>query len=91
MNTPVKTKSETLITTQEEQLKKWEEHFLKIFNKDDNKAGSKQEMRNVKGNNNKNQAKTEVNLDPSTKTETKQALAQLKNGKAAGLDNINGT
>jgi len=30
----------------------------------------------------------EVNLDPPTKTEIQLALSQLKNGKAAGLDNI---
>ena len=35
MNRPVKTKSEMLLTTQEEQLKRWEEHFFEIFNKDD--------------------------------------------------------
>jgi hypothetical protein len=45
--------------------------------------------RNVKGNNSKNETETEVNLDPPTKTEIKQTLAQLKNGKAVGLDNIN--
>jgi len=53
MNRPVKTKSGTFLTTQEEQLKRWEEHFSEIFNKDDNKARSKQEMRNVKENNSK--------------------------------------
>ena len=88
MNRLVKTKSATLLT-QEEQLKRWEEHFSEIFNKDDNKAGSKQEMRNVKENNSKNDNGTEVSLDPPTKTETKLALTQLKNGKAVGLDNIN--
>jgi hypothetical protein len=59
MNRPVKTKpgmplatqeeqSGVPLTTQEEQLKRWQEHFSKIFNQDDNKAESKQEMRNVK-------------------------------------------
>jgi hypothetical protein len=91
-NRPAKTKSGTLLTTQE-QLKRWEEHFSEILNKDDNKAGSKQEIRNVKENNNnsknENEHETEVNLDPPTKTEIKLALTQLKNGKAVGLDNIN--
>jgi hypothetical protein len=54
MNRPVKITSGTLLTTQEEQPKRWEEHFSEIFNKDDNKAGSKQEMRNIKENNSKN-------------------------------------
>jgi hypothetical protein len=27
MNRPIKTKSGTLLTTQEEQMKRWEEHF----------------------------------------------------------------
>jgi len=47
MNRPVKTKSGKLLTTQEEQLKRWEEYLYEIFNKDDNSVGSKQQMRNV--------------------------------------------
>jgi hypothetical protein len=43
MNRPVKTKSGMCLTTQEEQLKRWEEHFFEIFNKDDNKTGSKRD------------------------------------------------
>jgi hypothetical protein len=54
MSKLLKTKSGTLLTTQEEQLKRWEEHFSKIFNNDDDKAGSKQEMRKVKDNNSEN-------------------------------------
>jgi len=73
MNKPVKTKSGMLLTIQE-QLKRWEEHFSEIFNKDDNKTGSKQEMRTVKENNSKNENETEVNLNPPTKTEIKLAL-----------------
>jgi len=76
-----------LLSTQEEQLKRWEEHFSEIFNKYDNNVGSKQEMRNVEGVNSENE--TEVNLDPPTKIEIHLALSQLENGKAAGLDNIN--
>jgi len=88
MNRPLKTKSEMLLT-QEELLKRWEEHFSKIFNKDDNSIGSKQEMRNVEEeDNSENENETEVNLDPPTKTEMQLALSRLKNGKAAGLDNI---
>jgi len=74
-----------LLTTQEEQLKRQEEHFSEIFNKDDNSIGSKQEMRNVEEDNSEN---GDVNLDPPTKTEIQLALSQLKNGKAAGLDNV---
>ena len=47
-NRPVKTKSGMLLTTQEQQLKRWEEHFFEIFSRDDNRAGSKQEERNAK-------------------------------------------
>ena len=46
-------------------------------------------MRNVKDNNSENENETEVNLDPPTKTEIRLVLTQLKNGKAAGLGNIN--
>ena len=87
MNTPVKTKSGMLLTTQE-QLKRWGEHFSEIFNKDGNSVGSMQEMRNVEEEDN-SEKETEINLDPSMKIEIQLALKQLKNGKAAGLDNIN--
>ena len=54
-----------LLTTQEKQLKRWEEHSSEIFNKDDNSVGSKQEMRNVEEDNSENES--EVNLDPPIK------------------------
>jgi hypothetical protein len=47
MNRPIKSKSGTLLTTQEEQMKRWKEHFSEIFAKGDNKTGSKQEIRNI--------------------------------------------
>jgi hypothetical protein len=55
VNRPVKTKSRELLTTNEEQLKRWEEHFSEIINKDDNSVGSKQEMRNVEEDNSENE------------------------------------
>ena len=76
------------LTAQEEQLKRWEEHFSEIFNKDDNNVGSKQETQNVEEEDNSGN-ETEVKLDPPTKIEIQLALSQLENGKAAGLDNIN--
>jgi hypothetical protein len=63
--------------------------FFEIFNKDDNSVESKQEMRNIEEeDNSENENETEVNLDPPTKIEIQLALSQLKNGKAAGLDDI---
>ena len=44
-------------------------------------------MRNFKDSNSENE--TEVNLDPTIKTEIQLALTQLENGKAAVPDNIN--
>ena len=88
MNRLVKTKSGMLLITQEEQLKRWEEYFSKICNKNDNSIGSKQEMRKVEEEGDKSENETEVNLDPPTKIEIQLALSQLENGKAAGLDNI---
>ena len=73
-----------MFLTTQEQLKRWEEHFSEIFNKDDNSVGSKEEI----DDNNENENETEVNFDPPTKTEIQLALSQLKNGKPAGLDNI---
>ena len=84
VNRPVKTKSRELLTTQEEQLKRWGEHFSEIFSKDDNSVRSKQEMRNVEEKDNSENG-NEVNLDPPTKIEIQLALSQLKNGKAAGF------
>ena len=74
-------------------MKRWEEQFSEIFNKDDNVVRCKQEMRNVEEeeeeeDNGENENKTEVNLDPPTKIEIQLALSRLKNGKAAGLHNI---
>jgi len=80
-----------LLTTQEEQVKRWEEHFSEIFNKDDNSVRSKQEMRYVEEEEedySENENVTEINLDPPTKIEIELALSQLKNGKAGGLDNM---
>jgi len=71
MNRPVKTKSGMLLT-QEEQLKRWEEHFSEIFNKDDNSVGTKQEMRTAEEKDN-SENETEVNLDPPTKIEIQLA------------------
>ena len=65
-------------------------YIFEIFNKDDKTRGSKQEERNAKENNSKNnnERETVANLDLPTKTEIQLASTQLKNGKAAGLDNI---
>ena len=87
MKIPVKTKSGMLLTTQEEQLKRQQKYFSDIFNQNDNEAESKQKMRNFKDSNSENE--TEVNLDPTIKTEIQLALTQLENGKAAVPDNIN--
>ena len=76
-----------MLLTAQEQLKRWEERFFEIFNKDDNKVRSKQDIRNVEEDNSENE--TEVNLDPPTRVEMELGLSQLKNGKAADLDNIN--
>ena len=80
-----------LLTTQE-QVKRWEEHFYKIFNKDDNSRGRKQEMRNVEEeeeeDNSENENEAEVNFDLPTKIKIQLSLSQLKNGKAASLGNI---
>ena len=46
-------------------------------------------MRNVAGeDNSENENEIEVNLDPPTRIGIQLALSPLKNGKAAGLDNI---
>ena len=63
MNRRVKSKSGSRLTTQEEQLKRWEEHFSEIFKKDDNSVGSEQEIED----DSENESETEVNVGPSYK------------------------
>jgi hypothetical protein len=78
-NRPVRNKRGDLLRTQEEQLKIWEEHFTEVLNRDtgveEDQGGPVHEDPNI-------------SLHSPTEAEIKQALKQIKNGKAPGIDNI---
>ena len=82
-NQPIRNKDGTLLTNTEEQLKCLQEHFSKILNPSLDKQVDVEE---------KEEEEYETNLRINTKVPTvveiKKALKELRNGKAAGLDNI---
>lgn len=80
MNLPVKDKNGTLITSEAEQEKRWNEHFEEVLNRPPPQAMAEIE-----------EAETDldVNTAPPTIDEIKGAVKALKNGKAPGTDNLN--
>ena len=82
-NRPIRNKDGTLLTNTEEQLKHWQEHFSKILNPPLDKQVDEEE---------KEEEEYETNLRINTKVPTmveiKKALKELRNGKAAGVNNI---
>ena len=76
---PVKDKDGNPLTTREEQLKRWTEHFRELLNRPAPKTPPDIPP-----------AETElpINCDIPSKAEIRKAITTLKNGKAAGPDNI---
>ena len=77
-NRPVRDKEGKLITSIEEQLKRWKEHFQEVLNRPP--PTLRPHLRPGEPLN--------INTGEITKTEIRKALASLKSGKAAGTDNI---
>jgi hypothetical protein len=82
-NRPIRNKDGTFLTNIEEQLKIWQEHFSKIFNRPlgDQEDEEEAEEEEYEGN-------PRINTRLPTVVEIKKALKELRNGKAAGADNI---
>jgi hypothetical protein len=75
---PVKDKSGKVLTSIEDQLKRWREHFKEVLNRPPPVTQTTlQEATPL-----------DIETGPVTKTEVKIALKTLKNGKSAGFDNI---
>ena len=76
---PVKDKDGNPLTTTEEQLKRWAEHFKELLNRPVPETPP-----------NIPPAETElpISCDPPSKAEIRKAILMLKNGKAAGPDEI---
>ena len=68
-----------LITSSDEQQKRWVEHFSQVLNRP-----RPPETLNI----NPTPFNLEINTDPPSVSEIKEHVATLKNGKAAGPDNI---
>lgn len=79
---PVRDKNGTLLTSREEQLRRWEDHFKEILNKED----SQQQW--MRGRVEEIPVNGDIDLECPTLEEIKDALKTLKNGKAPGKDNI---
>ena len=77
-NRPVRNKERTLLTTVEDQLARWKEHFQEVLNR----PASDQRLQLNSGD------PLYINIGEITKEEIHKALSRLKNGKAAGTDNI---
>ena len=77
---PIKDKEGKTLVTEAEQIKRWREFITETFNE----IIEEQEITDNK------REKLKVNENKITKQEIKDALKKLKNGKAAGEDNIPG-
>lgn len=79
MQAHIKNTQGTLLTTKEDQLKRWTEHFRVLLNRQ-----SPQQTAEIPPATNM----LEIKCNPPTKTEIKKAIKALRGGKAEGLDEI---
>ena len=77
-NRPVRDKEGKLLTTIEDQLARWKEHFQEVLNR----APPDERPQLAPGD------PLDINTREISKTEIRKALSSLKNGRAAGTDNI---
>lgn len=82
-NQPIRNKDGSLLTNTEEQVKRWQERFSKILNRplDDQVDEEVMEEEEYETN-------PRINTRVPTVVEIKKALTELRNGKAAGANNI---
>ncbi len=76
---PVKDKAGKVLTNIEEQLKRWREHFEEILNQ---LSEPTEEADDIEP------PSLRIKTDPPSKAEIVQALKEMKNNKAAGIDGI---
>ena len=77
-NRPVRKKEGRLLTIVEDQIARWKEHFQEVLNR----PASEQRPQLNPGD------PLDINIGEITKEKMHEALSSLKNGKAAGTDNI---
>lgn len=78
LNRPVRDKTGHLLTSVEDQLARWREHFQEVLNRPPPQNPPDLEPGDP----------LNINIGEITKQEIRKALKSLKNGKAAGEDNI---
>lgn len=77
---PIKDKAGNLLTTEQEQERRWKEHFEEVLNRPE--PYTQAEIKEP-------ESELEVNTEPPTKAEIRDAIKTLKNGKAPGEDQLN--
>ena len=78
-STTIKDINGNILTTVEDQLNRWAEHFSEILNREDPRNPPRLEV---------NVPELDINSDPTRRDEIRQAIKQLKNSKAPGCDDI---
>lgn len=84
---PIRDESSTIVTNEAEQLDCWHKHFSKILNHCET-APSTSEASLSTPPDDLHPHETSINTNPPTLEEIVEAIKELKNGKAAGNDNI---
>ena len=74
----VKDREGKLLSKEDEVRKRWQEHFMEVLNRPDPET-----VAEVVGDSEINE---EIEEGPATKLEIKNAIKDMKNGKAAGID-----
>lgn len=81
-NRPIKSKQGDVITNDEAKLNRWREHFMEVLNREDVEKDGQVAYVNEDG-------ETDgINTEPPSRKEIKEAIRQMRNGKAPGVDNI---
>ena len=75
---PVRTEAEVLLSTAEEKIHRWKEHFERVLNHEEPFNPLEVEPGN----------ELKIRTGCITRAEIKNAIKKLKSGKAAGCDNM---
>jgi hypothetical protein len=79
---PVRNKRGEILSTQEEQPKRWREYFSEILNKNEGQDIQEEVSKET------NEHNKGINLHPPTHEKVRSALKQIKDRKTPGMENI---